>query len=61
MDNQMRFTDADLQNLWMINPLASEQLKTIVLTRINKELQEEKKCTCNGKVSEKELEAVTES
>tara|TARA_R110002020_G_scaffold391641_1_gene602052 strand:- start:232 stop:417 length:186 start_codon:yes stop_codon:yes gene_type:complete len=61
MDNQMTFTDGDLQKLWMANPLAAEQLKGIVLTRINKELQEEKKCTCNGKVTEKELETVTES
>tara|TARA_R100001132_G_C3237248_1_gene69429 strand:- start:327 stop:545 length:219 start_codon:yes stop_codon:yes gene_type:complete len=47
MDNQMTYTDTDLQKLWMINPLASEQLKNIVLTRINSELQEQKKCTCS--------------
>ena len=61
MDNQMTYTEEDLQRLWMINPLASEQLKNIVLTRINIELQKEKKCTCNVKVSDEILETVTES
>ncbi len=37
----------DLNNLWMINPLASEQMKNIMLTRTYRELQEEKKCTCS--------------
>ena len=40
MDNQpLQITEEDLQKLWQINPLASEQMQKIMLARRNEALQ----------------------
>ena len=35
----LQITEEDLQKLWGINPLASEQIQKIMLARRNEELQ----------------------
>lgn len=41
-------TDADYRELWRVNPLAAEQLKTIVLARENDELKARLAASQNG-------------
>lgn len=41
MDNELKIIDEDLNKLWQVNPLASEQIQKIMLARRNAELMKQ--------------------